>query len=104
MYDAKRGYGLQLTKFDDQYEDSIIYRDSKEAVINLADKIIRSFGYNGLLSQLNEMQGYALYNDKMSGKFTEEELEKSCWSNKYDIPSYFINLLLKEFNMSVLGW
>ncbi|GEM_PF-4313699 len=104
MYDAKRGYGLQLTKFDDQYEDSIIYRDSKESIINLADKIIRSFGYNGLLSQLNEMQGYALYNDKMSGKFTEEELEKSCWSNKYDIPSYFINLLLKEFNMCVLGW
>ena len=103
-YNAKEGYGLKLTKFDDQYEDCIIYRHKKEEIIELADKIIRSFGYKGLMSELNEMQGYALYNDKMAGKFTEEELEKTCWNNKYDIPSYFINLLLKPYNMSVLGW
>lgn len=104
MYDAKKGYGLQLIKFDDQYEDCIIYRESKRAIIELADKIIRSFGYDGLMSQLNEMQGYALYNDKMSGKFTEEALAKSCWADKYEIPTYFINLLLKEYNMCVVGW
>ena len=97
-------YGLKLTKFDPQYEDCIIYRDNKKQIIELADKIIRSFGYDGLLSSLNEMQGYALYNDKMSGAFTEETLKKTCWYNKYDIPSYFINLLLKPYNMEVIGW
>lgn len=96
-------YGLKLTKFDEQYEDCIIYRDKKEQVIELADKIIRSFGHKGLMSELNDMQGHALYNDKMAG-LTEEELNKSCWSNKYDIPSYFINLLLKPYNMKVIGW
>ena len=104
IYNAKNGYGLKFTKFDDQYEDCIIYRDSKGAILELADKIIRSFGHRGLMSELNEMQGYALYNDKMAGKFTEEELKKSCWNNKYEIPSYFINLLLKPYNMVVLGW
>lgn len=99
-----KGYGLKLTKFDEQYEDCIIYRDKKEQILELADKIIRSFGHKGLMSELNEMQGYALYNDKTSGKFTEEELKKSCWYSKYDIPSYFINLLLKPFNMKVIGW
>lgn len=97
-------YGLKLTKFDEQYEDCIIYRDKREQVIDLADKIIRSFGHKGLMSELNDMQGHALYNDKMAGKLTEEELNKSCWSNKYDIPSYFINLLLKPYNMKVIGW
>ena len=104
IYNAKNGYGLKFTKFDDQYEDCIIYRDSKGKILELADKIIRSFGYNGLMSDLNEMQSHALYNDKMAGKFTEEELKKTCWYSKYEIPSYFINLLLKPYNMVVLGW
>lgn len=104
MYDAKNGYGLQFTKFDPQYEDCIIYRESKQEIIDLADRIIQSFGHTGLISQLNEMQGYALYNDKMSGKFTEEALNKLCWANKYDIPGYFVNLLLQKYNMCVLGW
>lgn len=103
IYNAKNGYGLKLTKFDDQYEDCVIYRESKKEIIELADKIIRSFGHKGLMSELNEMQGYALYNDKMAGVL-EAELKKSCWYNKYDIPSYFINLLLKPYNMQVLGW
>lgn len=103
IYDAKNGYGLKFTKFDDQYQDCIIYRASKGEIIELADKIIRSFGFNGLMSELNKMQGEALYNDKMTG-VPEAELKKSCWYNKYDIPSYFINLLLKQYNMQVLGW
>lgn len=104
LYDAKKGYGLQFTKFDEQYEDCIIYRESKRAIIELADKITRSFGERGLVSELNDMQTHALYNDKMAGKFTEEELDKLCWSNKYEIPGYFINLLLRKYNMCVLGW
>ena len=103
IYDAKNGYGLKFTKFDDQYQDCIIYRGSKGEILELADKIIRSFGRHGLLSELNKMQGEALYNDKMAG-VPEEELRKSRWYNKYDIPSYFINLLLKQYNMQVLGW
>jgi len=76
LYDAKKGYGLQFTKFDEQYEDCIIYRESKRAIIELADKIIRSFGERGLVSELNDMQSHALYNDRMAGKFTEEELDE----------------------------
>lgn len=76
LYDAKKGYGLQFTKFDEQYEDCIIHRESKRAIIELADKIIRSFGERGLVSELNDMQSHALYNDRMAGKFTEEELDE----------------------------
>ena len=103
IYDAKNGYGLKFTKFDDQYQDCIIYRSSRGEILELADKIIISFGFDGLMSELNKMQGEALYNDKRTG-VPEAELKKSCWYNKHDIQSYFINLLLKQYNMKVLGW
>ena len=90
----KSGYGLVLTKFDPQYEDCIITRNSKSAIIELADKIIRSFGKVGLMAQLNEMQTEAQCDME----------ENEVFKNKYEIPSYFINLLLKEYNMRVVGW
>lgn len=90
----KSGYGLVLTKFDPQYEDCIITRNSKSAIIELADKIIRSFGKPGLMVQLNEMQTEAQCDME----------ENEVFKNKYEIPSYFINLLLKEYNMRVVGW
>lgn len=43
-FDAKKGYGLCFTKFDPLYYDSIIYRDSKEKIINFADYIFISLG------------------------------------------------------------
>lgn len=90
----KSGYGLVLTKFDPQYEDCIITRNSKSAIIELADKIIRSFGKVGLMAQLNEMQTEAQCGME----------ENEVFKNKYEIPLYFINLLLKEYNMRVVGW
>ena len=99
MYNAKNGYGLQFLKADEQYQDCIIYRDSKEAIIRLADIIICSFGYNqGLMSELNEMQSNAMH--PLNGKCVENEVFK----NKFEIPSYFINLLLKKYGMCVRGW
>lgn len=59
IYDAKNGYGLKFTKFDDQYQDCIIYRDSRAKIIELADKILISFGRKGLMEMLNEMQAEA---------------------------------------------
>ena len=99
IYSAKKGYGLQFLKADEQYEDCIIYRDSKEEIIRLADIIIRSFGYNqGLMSELNEMQSNAMH--LSNGKCVESEVFK----NKFEIPSYFINLILKKYGMCVRGW
>lgn len=98
MYDAKNGYGLQFLKANEQYEDCIIYRNSKEAIIRLADIIIRSFGHQGLMSELNEMQNNAMI--VSNGECIESEV----FANKFEIPSYFVNLLLKKHNMKVLGW
>lgn len=99
IYDAKKGYGLKLTKFDEQYEDCIIYRGTKREIIELADKIIRSFGKRGIMEELNEMQSEARYCGN-NNNLEENELFK----NKFEIPSYFINLLLEKYNMKVLGW
>lgn len=97
MYNAENGYGLKLTKFDEQYEDCIIYRDTKEGIIRLADNIIRSFDRKGLMNELNEMQSNACYKDENGGI-------GYVFENKFTIPSYFINLLLEKHNMKVLGW
>ncbi len=98
MYDTKNGYGLQFLKANEQYEDCIIYRKSKEEIIKLADIIIRSFEYQGLMSELNEMQCNAMI--VSNGECIESEV----FANKFEIPSYFVNLLLKKHNMKVLGW
>ena len=98
VYDANKGYGLQLTKFDEQYTDTIIYRDSKREIIELADKIILTFHNVGLMSQLNDMQGNAHY--YKDDKFVEDEL----FANKFEIPAYFINLILSKYNLKVRGW
>ena len=98
IYDAKKGYGLQLTKFDEQYLDTIIYRDSKKEIIELADKIVSTFKSVSLLTQLNEMQASAHY--FKNGKMVEDEL----FSNKFEIPVYFINLILSKYGMKLRGW
>lgn len=98
IYDAKNGYGLKFLRADEQHEDCIIYRNSKEAIIRLADIIIRSFGNQGLMSELNEMQCNAMI--VSDGKCIESEV----FANKFEIPSYFVNLLLKKYGMKVLGW
>ena len=99
MYSVKNGYGLQFIHADEQYEDCIIYRDSKEEIIRLADIIIRSFGYNqSLMSELNEMQSNAMHLSNGKG------IENEVFSNKFEIPSYFINLILKKYGMCVRGW
>ena len=98
-YNAENGYGLKLTKFDEQYEDCIIYRSTKEEIIRLADNIIRTFNERGLLDKLNEMQSNARYKDENSGIGYYKLFE-----DKFEIPSYFINLLLEKHNMKVLGW
>mgnify|MGYP007081765917 CR=1 FL=1 len=98
-YNAENGYGLKLTKFDEQYEDCIIYRSTKEEIIRLADNIIRTFNERGLLDKLIEMQTQAMYyvnNNNLK--------ENEFFKNKFEIPSYFINLLLEKYNMKVLGW
>ena len=99
VYDIKKGYGLQFTKFDEQYLDTIIYRQSKREIIELADKIILTFRNEGLMSQLNDMQLNTHYFNT-DGKMVEDELFK----DKFEIPAYFINLILSKYGMKVRGW
>ena len=98
IYNAKKGYGLQFTKFDEQYQDTIIYRDSKEAIIRLADIILLTFDNRGLMAQLNDMQQHTHY--CKDGNMVEDEL----FANKFEIPAYFINLILSKYGMCVRGW
>ena len=99
LYDAAKGFGLQFVKFDEQFEDTIIYRDTKEEIIKLADIIICSFNRGSLIGELNNMQANS-YGQDDEGNVKIPDTFK----NKFEIPSYFINLLLKEYNMKVVGW
>lgn len=99
IYDIKKGYGLQLVKFDEQYQDTIIYRDTKRGVIELADKIISTFTNNSLMGELNEMQLNTHYFNE-NGEMKESDL----FVDKFEIPAYFINLILSRYGMKVRGW
>jgi uncharacterized protein YcgL (UPF0745 family) len=99
FYNSSNGYGLQFTKFDERYQDTIIYRETKEEIIKLADIIICSFGKESLLEELNNMQANSYIKDD-DGVMSVPKI----FENKFEIPSYFINLLLDKHNMKVLGW
>lgn len=81
-------YGLDLVKYDSQYVDCIIQRNSKEEIILLADKIICTFGKKGLMEELNNMQ--------------MECMGCPVFENKFEIPLYFINLILERYNMEII--
>lgn len=94
-YDAEKGYGLQ---FDGKW---VLYRDNKERLIRLADGILSAITGFSLLCELNKMQTEAHANeDCMEG----DTPNRTVFDNKFEIPSYFINLILKDYNMEVLGW
>jgi len=94
-YDAEKGYGL---RFNGKF---IVYKDTKEDLIRLADCILSAIVNFSLLSELNEMQMHAHANeDYIEG----DTPNRTVFDNKFEIPSYFINILLKHFNMEVLGW
>lgn len=97
-YDTTKGYGLVLIKFH-EHSDYIIYKNTKREIIELADAIIRSFNRPGLIEELNEMRSQAMYRGN-NNNLEENELFK----NKFEIPSYFINLILAKHNMKVVGW
>lgn len=98
-YNAENGYGLKLTKFDEEYRNCIIYRKTKREIIELVDNIICSFDRKGLLEELNEMQAAATYSNEYGVKYNSP-----LFDNIFKMPSYFINLLLEKHNMKVLGW
>ena len=97
-YDAKKGFGLQFTKFDVEYADTIIYRETKEEIVRLADVIICSFDKGSLIEELNTMQANAYICNEDGTSIIPKNFE-----NKFDIPSYFINLILEKYNMKILG-
>jgi hypothetical protein len=94
-YDDRKGYGLQFG------ENFIIYKDSQREIIRTADYILLAIVNFSLLDELNNMQMQAHANDEvMEG----DTLNRTVFDNKFEIPSYFINLILKDYNMKVLGW
>lgn len=99
IYEANKGYGLQFTKFDEQHQDTIIYRDTREEIIRLADVIICSFDKKSLMEELNAMQANSYVKDDEGNMKMPE-----TFKNKFEIPAYFINLILDRYNMKVLGW
>lgn len=91
-YNSNRGYAIKLLGFDEQFEDCLIYRDTKESIIALADCILRATTKFSLMNALNEMQ-------IESG----ERSFNSVFASKYTIPLYFINLVCRPRGIEILG-
>lgn len=94
-YDVEKGFGLQ---FNNEW---IIYKDTKEDLIRLADCILSAIVNFSLMAELNNMQAYAHANEDCKEGDTPN---RTVFDSKFEIPSYFINLILKDYNMKVLGW
>jgi len=82
-------YILEFTKTDFQ-----ITSETREGIIRKADGILTIKNVS-LMSLLNDMQLEATYGNDISEKYN------SPFENKFTIPFYFINLLLKEHNMKL---
>lgn len=84
IYNPEKGYGLSF------FDETFVYCQTKIELLGLIDNILMAFNKQGLFEQLNLMQYHAG--------------ETEAFKNKYEIPSYFINLLLKEYHMKVHGY
>lgn len=87
-------YGIKILGHEEQYEDCIITRDSKQEILELADKFISATtNYKfSLIGELNRMQS------EVGGLNISDD---NVFKSKYTIPDYFINLLLEPYNLKL---
>lgn len=69
--------------------------DTPKEVILWADNMLTTFQDFSLMNELNEMQGHA------GANLWAKEDDQTRFDNKYEIPLYFINLVLKEHNIQI---
>jgi hypothetical protein len=87
---------LVSTKADGYAGFNILFTaDNCESVIRHTDVILSSTTGFSLLAELNDMQLHAT--DVSHGK-TEPS---SVFANKFEIPNYFLNLVLRQYNLKV---
>lgn len=72
-------------------EETFVTFGDKESAIRQADGIARALLNICILGELNEMQSEVAYYDEHTVTFR----------NKFTIPDYFINLILKKYNMRI---
>ena len=69
--------------------------ENKTAAINLADGMLGHFKDCSIMKDLNDFQ------TQMEDCITGEEYGSSPFENKYTIPDYFINLILRKYDMKI---
>lgn len=87
-------YGIKILGCDEQYQDCIITRDSKQEIMDLADKLVSAITNHkfSLMEELNTMQS------EVGGLDISDD---NVFKSKYTIPNYFINLLLEPYNLQI---
>lgn len=69
--------------------------DTPKEVILWTENMLSAFKNYSLMNELNEMQGHA------GANLWAKEEDATLFDNKYEIPLYFINLVLKEHNIQI---
>ena len=67
----------------------------KNAAIDLAEGLLGHFKEYSLMNELNNFQ------TQVADCITRDEYSTSPFENKYTIPDYFINLLLRNYCMKI---
>ena len=90
----KTKYGIKLLGYDEQYQDCIITRGNRQAIMDLADKMVSAITNNkfSLMEELNRMQS------EVGGLNISDD---NVFKSKYTIPNYFVNLLLEPYNLHI---
>ena len=94
MNEDKKHYFLVSTKD----KDFVFRQGCLGDVIKFADMIVSTVSKTSLYTELNDFQLNILSDTKLK----EEDWEKTCFVNKSNIPSYYVNLFLEKYNLKIV--
>lgn len=79
--------------------DVVFFTGSHDKCLDWLDALLDTTNGYSLKGELNTMQTEVMYGEPFKGK----ERDIGVFENKYTIPRYFINLILKRFNLKIVG-
>lgn len=85
---------MKVSIISTKSKEPLISYDDRKAAIEFVNKILETICNFSLISELNTLQSEASYG-------YDEQLGGTCLKNKYEIPDYFINLILYKYNLEM---
>lgn len=85
---------MKVSIISTKSKEPLISYDNRRTAIEFVNRILETICGFSLIAELNTLQSEACYG-------YDDQLNGTCLNNKYEIPDYFINLILYKYNLEM---